>query len=182
MFLVTFKSRVASKKFPEDTMEDKQLIMNVALYCSDHAAPSKNSVMYFKWMAVEMEEYYQQGDLERKLDFTVSPFFDRATCNPFKFQLGYIDVIAIPLFDTWCEFMPSLHEVLITEGLDVNRRLLTQKIDETKSMADQQTNVNSQQQSKLTEASKDDENVQTPMSPKVGLSKTEKGPEKHVTS
>ena len=45
-------------------------------------------------MANEMEEYYQQGDLERKLDFSVTPFFDRATCNPFKYQLGYIDVIA----------------------------------------------------------------------------------------
>ena len=55
---VTFKSRVASKKFPEDTMEDKQLIMNLVLYCSDHAAPCKQSLLYFKWMAVEMEEYY----------------------------------------------------------------------------------------------------------------------------
>ena len=45
-------------------------------------------------MANEMEEYYQQGDLERKLEFTVTPFFDRATCNPFKYQLGYIDIIA----------------------------------------------------------------------------------------
>ena len=33
--------------------------MNLVLYCSDHAAPAKQSVLYFKWMAVEMEEYYQ---------------------------------------------------------------------------------------------------------------------------
>ena len=58
MCTVTFKSRVSSKKFPEDTMDDKQLIMNTVLYCSDHAAPTKNSMLYFKWMAVEMEEYY----------------------------------------------------------------------------------------------------------------------------
>ena len=57
--VVTFKSRVASKKFPEDTDADRQLMMNVALYCSDHAGPTKNSVLFFKWMAVEMEEYYQ---------------------------------------------------------------------------------------------------------------------------
>ena len=119
-------------------MEDKQLIMNVVLYCSDHAHPTKTSVLYFKWMAVEMEEYYQQGDLERKLDFTVTPFFDRATCNPFKYQLGYIDVIAQPLFETWSTFKPSFRELLIVEGLEVNRRLLVQKIDETKSMVDQQ--------------------------------------------
>ena len=74
-------------------MEDKQLIMNITLYASDHASPCKNSMLYFKWMAAEMEEYYQQGDLERKLDYTVTAFFDRSTCNPFKYQLGYIDVI-----------------------------------------------------------------------------------------
>ena len=91
-----------------------------------------------------MEEYYQQGDLERKLDFSITPFFDRATCNPFKYQLGYIDVISFPLFDTFCDFMPSLRELLVTEGLEPNRRLLQQKIDETKTiMADQGQQNNS---------------------------------------
>jgi hypothetical protein len=45
-------------------MEDKQLILNVSLYVSDHSNPCKNSILYFKWMAIEMEEYYQQGDIE----------------------------------------------------------------------------------------------------------------------
>ena len=67
----------------------------------------------------------------------MTPFFDRATCNPFKFQLGYIDVIGLPLFETFCEFMPNLRDTLIVEGIECNRRLLTQKIDETKSMIDQ---------------------------------------------
>lgn len=75
-------------------------------------------------MAVEMEEYYQQGDLEKKLDFSVSAFFDRATCNPFKYQLGYIDVIAMPLFETWCDFLPILRDQLIYDNLEPNRRLL----------------------------------------------------------
>ena len=97
----------------------------MALYCSDHAAPTKNSHLYFKWMTVEMEEYYQQGDLERKLDFTVTPFYDRATCNPFKYQLGYIDVIAISLFDSWSDFKPVFRDILITGGLEPNRRMLT---------------------------------------------------------
>jgi len=134
---MTIKSRIASKKFPEDTMEDKQLIMNVVLQCSDHAAPTKIASLYFRWMAAEMEEYYQQGDLERKLDLTVTPFFDRATCNPFKYQVGYMDVIVLPLFETWCDFKPALRETLMVVGLEPNRRLLVQKIDETKFMADE---------------------------------------------
>jgi hypothetical protein len=39
--IMTFKSRLSSKKFPEDTMEDKQLILNMTLYVSDHSNPAK---------------------------------------------------------------------------------------------------------------------------------------------
>jgi len=105
-------------------MEDKQLIMNTVLYLSDHAAPTKTPPLYFRWMAAEMEEYYQQGDLERKLDFSVTPFYDRSTCNPFKYQLGYMDVIVIPMFETWCDFKPSFRDLLIKDGAEPNRRLL----------------------------------------------------------
>ena len=34
---------------------------------------------------MEMEEYYQQGDIEKKLGYEVTKFYDRTTCNPFKF-------------------------------------------------------------------------------------------------
>ena len=37
VILVTFKSRCSSKKFPENTMEDKQLILNMTMYAADHA-------------------------------------------------------------------------------------------------------------------------------------------------
>lgn len=69
----------------------------MCLYVSDHCSPCKTPIIYFKWMAAEMEEYYQQGDLERKLEFTNTPFFDRTSCNPFKYQIGYIDVVVSPL-------------------------------------------------------------------------------------
>lgn len=72
-----FKGRVSTKKFPEDTADDKQMIMNMCLYASDHCNPCKNSITYFKWMAMEMEEYYQQGDIERKMGYTVTEYFDR---------------------------------------------------------------------------------------------------------
>ena len=56
--LDAFKSRITTKNFPEDTMEDKKLILNMTMYAADHASPCKTSLLYFKWMAAEMEEYY----------------------------------------------------------------------------------------------------------------------------
>lgn len=55
---MAFKGRLSSKKFPEDNSEDKQLILNMCLYASDHSNPCKVPILYFKWLTAEMEEYY----------------------------------------------------------------------------------------------------------------------------
>ena len=59
IYIVAFKGRLSTKKFPEENNDDKQLILNMCIYAADHAHPCKNSVLYFKWMAIEMEEYFQ---------------------------------------------------------------------------------------------------------------------------
>jgi hypothetical protein len=81
--------------------------------------------MYFKWMAAEMEEYYQQGDIEKKMGYNITKVYDRITCNPFKYQIGYIDVVFEPIMTTWTDLIPLIckHEV-ISKGLDENKKLI----------------------------------------------------------
>jgi len=81
-----------------------------------------------------MEEYYQQGDLERKLEFTSTPFFDRTVSNPFKYQLGYIDVVVLPLMTTWSAFKPVFLDELVTKGLLENKKFLESKFEDTKNL------------------------------------------------
>jgi hypothetical protein len=132
---MAFRGRLSTKKFPEENNEDKQIILNMCLYAADHSNACKSSIMYFRWMAAEMEEYYQQGDIEKKLGYTVSPFFDRTTCNPFIFQKGYIEVIVEPLFNALCEFLPEeVKQDCIVKGLNENKALVDQKIEETKNL------------------------------------------------
>ncbi len=129
---------MSTKKFPEDTDADKQMILNMCLYASDHSNPCKNSIMYFKWMASEMEEYFQQGDIEKKMGYTVTPFFDRTICNPFKYQIGYMEVIVEPLMNIWIEFLNVKTTIckqdVIVKGLEENKKLILQKIEETKAI------------------------------------------------
>ena len=75
-----------------------------------------------------MEEFYQQGDIERKLGCKITPFFDRTTSNPFLFQRGYIDVIVRPIFKTVIQFMPQIKEEVIDNGLDKNREIIEEKL------------------------------------------------------
>ena len=86
------------------------MILNMCIYASDHCNPCKGPTTYFKWMALEMEEYYQQGDIEKKLQYTVTELFDRSTCNPFIFQRGYIEVVVEPLLGVWTDFLVQKEE------------------------------------------------------------------------
>jgi len=137
---VEFKGRMSTKKFPEDTNEDKQMILNMCIYASDHCNPCKTSITYFKWMQLEMEEYYQQGDIQQKMGYSVSPYYDRKECNPFKYQHGYIEVICEPLLSIWTDFLPVCKEEVIRKGLDLNIRLINQKINDTKELGNLQHN------------------------------------------
>mmetsp|Transcript_16986 Transcript_16986/g.14916 ORF Transcript_16986/g.14916 Transcript_16986/m.14916 type:complete len:96 (+) Transcript_16986:256-543(+) len=87
---------------------------------------------YFKWMAEQMEEFYQQGDIERKLGCRITPFFDRTTSNPFIFQRGYIDVIVRPIFQTVIQFMPQISEEFIDNGLEKNRKVIEDNLSKAK--------------------------------------------------
>jgi hypothetical protein len=65
----------------------------------------------------------------------VSPFYDRTTCNPFIYERGYISVIVEPLFTTLLEFLPAqCKQDCWTKGLEENKNLIDQKIEETKNL------------------------------------------------
>ena len=69
------------------------------------------------------------------MGYTVTPFYDRTTCNPFKYQMGYIEVVVEPLLTTWTDFLPPIcKQEVITKGLEENKRLIALKIEETKAL------------------------------------------------
>lgn len=66
----------------------------------------------------------------------MTPFFDRTTCNPFIYQMGYIEVMVEPLMTAWTDFLPiSVRQEVMNKGLDENKKLIALKIEETKSLA-----------------------------------------------
>jgi len=44
------------------------------------------------------EEFYRQGDREKAAQLPVSPLFDRAKPGVTKSQVGFFDVVVLPLF------------------------------------------------------------------------------------
>ena len=77
----------------------------------------------------------------------VTPFFDRTTCNPFKYQMGYIEVVVEPLLTTWTDFLPSIcKQEVIIKGLEENKKLIALKIEETKALGSMNQPANHENQ------------------------------------
>jgi hypothetical protein len=57
---------------PESTLFSK-----IILKCGDVSNCTKRFEFYFRWMSLIMEEFWRQGDVEKELGMTVSPFMDR---------------------------------------------------------------------------------------------------------
>ena len=70
---------------------------------------------------VIMEEFWRQGDEEKKMMYDVANMFDRDLCVPSKALTGFIDFIAEPLFTLWAEFCDTSFTRDICRQIDNNR-------------------------------------------------------------
>lgn len=88
-----------------------------------HAADVSNNgrvrEVSVQWTERLMEEFFHQGDLERELQIGVTPMMDRSVCNVARVQIGFIDVIARPLYVALCGLVDGLEHIV--ELMDANR-------------------------------------------------------------
>ena len=85
--------------------EARVMTMKMALKCADIGHAAKRLSLHEKWTARITEEFYRQGDEERKMGLPISPFMDRQKANLSGSQLGFMDWIVFPLYGVWFKFL-----------------------------------------------------------------------------
>ena len=61
--------------------------------------------MFLFYCSIQVsEEFYRQGDLERRLGLAVTPLCDRQSSSVSQIQTGFFKFIAAPLFEEWHRF------------------------------------------------------------------------------
>ena len=122
---INFLNNYLSKdNIPEDN--DKQEYMNLVVHSSDISNPTKRFDIYFKWAKLIVEEFYDQGDKEKKLGLKCS--CDRTKVNIYKNQLGFIDFIELPFFSLITKAFPKLDFLL--NNLNNNKQKIKQLEEE----------------------------------------------------
>ena len=94
--ITTSPSVVDEKKI----LESKILRMQLAIKCGDVGHPARPLELHLEWSKRICEEFFSQGDLERKRGVKISPFCDRnvPASNYPQGQIGFINFVSKPVF------------------------------------------------------------------------------------
>uniref|UniRef100_T1JI29 Phosphodiesterase n=1 Tax=Strigamia maritima TaxID=126957 RepID=T1JI29_STRMM len=65
------------------------------------------------WLDTLLQEYFSEGDLNRKEGLAVEPLMDRHTMNKPKAQIGFIRYVLIPLYENLGKLFPQINESLL---------------------------------------------------------------------
>lgn len=87
--------------FPLDLIQ----VLENLVHCADLSNPTKPLPLYKRWISLLMEEFFQQGDKEREMGLDISPMCDRHNATIEKSQVGFIDYIVHPLWETWADLV-----------------------------------------------------------------------------
>ncbi|NXH42342.1 PDE4D phosphodiesterase, partial [Dicaeum eximium] len=124
--LADLKTMVETKKVTSlgvlllDNYSDRIQVLQNMVHCADLSNPTKPLELYRQWTDRIMVEFFRQGDREREKGMEISPMCDKHTASVEKSQVGFIDFIAHPLWETWADLVhPDAQELLDT--LEDNR-------------------------------------------------------------
>jgi len=86
---------------------ERLLSLQVALKCADIGSIAEELENHVHWVYCLEEEFFSQGDMEKEMGLPISPLFDRDKPGVSKSQLGFFDIIAIPMFHNFSRAFPG---------------------------------------------------------------------------
>ncbi|XP_071372504.1 3',5'-cyclic-AMP phosphodiesterase 4B-like isoform X1 [Centroberyx affinis] len=124
--LADLKTMVETKKVTSsgvlllDNYTDRMQVLRNMVHCADLSNPTKSLDLYRQWTDRIMDEFFHQGDRERERGMEISPMCDKHTASVERTQVGFIDYIVHPLWETWADLVhPDAQDILDT--LEDNR-------------------------------------------------------------
>jgi hypothetical protein len=99
---------VKGLEFHSAKFDAKQEILNYTLHAADLSHNVKSFEATKKWTTLIMNEFWEQGDLEKKEGLPISFNCDRSTANVPKGQIGFLNGIIIPTFQLLTHIFPKV--------------------------------------------------------------------------
>ena len=104
-------NRISSPDF-DIKEKDKFQVMDFLIHSADISNPAKKWKLCKTWAVKCINEFWNQGDMERKKGLPISFLMDRYTTNIAKSQNGFINVFVIPTFKIVIKILPKTKETV----------------------------------------------------------------------
>ncbi|XP_008311495.1 cAMP-specific 3',5'-cyclic phosphodiesterase 7B isoform X2 [Cynoglossus semilaevis] len=121
-FLLTFREHLENQDLDLTLASHRHFMLQIALKCADVCNPCRDWELSKQWSERVCEEFYRQGDVEKKFELEISPLCNQQTDSVPAIQTGFISYIVEPLFEEWQRFtQPSLLSQTMTGHLKKNK-------------------------------------------------------------
>mmetsp|Transcript_76438 Transcript_76438/g.145448 ORF Transcript_76438/g.145448 Transcript_76438/m.145448 type:complete len:551 (-) Transcript_76438:61-1713(-) len=96
----------------QESLEKKLFILKTVLHAADISNPCKPKEIMLGWCDRVLQEFWYQGDEEKKLNLPISPLCDRESGMGIvpKGQCGFIKFVIQPFFQAVVELMPEAED------------------------------------------------------------------------
>ncbi|XP_070784090.1 high affinity 3',5'-cyclic-AMP phosphodiesterase 7A isoform X3 [Enoplosus armatus] len=103
-YLSRFRRHLDQENLCLSNASHRHFVLQMALKCADICNPCRPWELSKQWSEKVTEEFFQQGDIEKKHKLEVSPLCDREANTVGNIQIGFMTYVAEPLFGEWARF------------------------------------------------------------------------------
>eukprot|EP00056_Hartaetosiga_gracilis_P006200 m.94097 g.94097 ORF g.94097 m.94097 type:complete len:993 (+) comp12404_c1_seq2:160-3138(+) len=105
------------------TMKERSLVLSYALHCADLGACTKPWTLSYRWSLRVLNEFWLEGDEEKRLGIPVGQLNEREGVEIAKSQYGFVKFVCEPLWQVWDDFVSSGSPSLPMKNLTANLML-----------------------------------------------------------
>ncbi|XP_036377216.1 high affinity cAMP-specific 3',5'-cyclic phosphodiesterase 7A isoform X3 [Megalops cyprinoides] len=103
-YLSKFREHLDKEDLCLANASHRHFVLQMALKCADICNPCRPWELSKQWSEKVTEEFFHQGDIEKKHKLEVSPLCDSQTNSVGKIQIGFMMYVVEPLFAEWARF------------------------------------------------------------------------------
>mmetsp|Transcript_29285 Transcript_29285/g.61032 ORF Transcript_29285/g.61032 Transcript_29285/m.61032 type:complete len:496 (+) Transcript_29285:405-1892(+) len=111
--VASIKNQTVGKTLDEMDLKLRWGILMYMLHLADISNPAKGSPMFQLWTDRCLDEFFAQGDNERKLGLPISPNCDRNETKKPESQIGFINFVVKPAYEVLAGIIPMVGENIL---------------------------------------------------------------------